>query len=92
MRSSTNTDQAGSLRNFSLRMTRFCRQIKRTRSNCQEAALKHLFFRFWADQSGATSIEYALIAGGLSIVILVAINSLGTTVSGKYQSVSAALK
>ena len=58
----------------------------------QEVALKHILFKFWADQTAATSIEYALIAGGLSIVILAAVNSLGVTLTGKYQAVSTALK
>ncbi len=58
----------------------------------REIELKLLFCRFWADQSAATAIEYALIAGGVSIVILVAVNGLGITLSGKYQAVSTALK
>lgn len=41
--------------------------------------------RFLLDQSGATSIEYALIAAGLSIVILVAVNNLGSALSSKYE-------
>jgi pilus assembly protein Flp/PilA len=44
------------------------------------------------DQSGATSIEYALIASGISIVILVAVNTLGTTMNTLYESVNTALK
>lgn len=36
--------------------------------------------RFAADQRGATAIEYALIASGLSVAILAAVNTLGTTV------------
>jgi pilus assembly protein Flp/PilA len=48
--------------------------------------------RFLADQSGATAIEYCLIAAGVSIVIVTAVNGLGTQLSSKYQSVSTALK
>ncbi len=44
------------------------------------------------DESGATSIEYALIASGISIVILVAVNTLGTTLNGMYSSINVALK
>jgi len=43
---------------------------------------------FLKDEAGATSIEYALIAGGISIVILVAVTSIGTTLNGTFQAVS----
>ena len=48
--------------------------------------------QFCNDQSGATAIEYALIAGGISIVILAAVQSLGTTLTTTFSSVSTALK
>jgi len=48
--------------------------------------------QFCKDQSGATAIEYALIAGGISIVILAAVQSLGTTLTTTFSSVSTALK
>jgi len=48
--------------------------------------------RFLLDQSGATSIEYALIAAGLSIVILVAINNIGTALNGKYKMIHDAMQ
>jgi pilus assembly protein Flp/PilA len=48
--------------------------------------------QFWNDQSGATAIEYALIAGGISIVIVAAVQSLGTTLTTTFTSVSTALK
>ena len=54
--------------------------------------MRRILSKFFADQSGATAIEYALIAGGLSIAILVAVNGLGTTLNTKYSSVSTALK
>ncbi len=41
--------------------------------------MRKLISKFLADQSGATAIEYCLIAAGLSIVILVAVNGIGTT-------------
>lgn len=50
---------------------------------------KHLRNRLIAvarNCSGATAIEYALIAGGLSIAIVVSVNGLGTTLAGLYQS------
>jgi pilus assembly protein Flp/PilA len=48
--------------------------------------------QYCKDQSGATAIEYALIAGGISIVILAAVQSLGTTLTTTFSSVSTALK
>jgi pilus assembly protein Flp/PilA len=43
---------------------------------------------FWRGTSGATSIEYALIASGIAVVIAATVFSLGTAVNGLYQSVS----
>ena len=54
--------------------------------------MRQLFSRFLADQSGATAIEYCLIAAGLSIVILAAVNSIGTTLNTKFTSVNSSLK
>jgi pilus assembly protein Flp/PilA len=48
--------------------------------------------RFFKDESGATSIEYALIAGGLSIVILAAVQSVGGTLVGTFTTLQNALK
>jgi pilus assembly protein Flp/PilA len=47
---------------------------------------------FFSDESGATSIEYAIIASCIAAVIVAAVNNLGTTVNGKYSSVQVALK
>ena len=51
-----------------------------------------LLRRFVADNSGATAIEYALIASGVSIVIAGAVVTLGSNVKGFYSNVSTALK
>jgi pilus assembly protein Flp/PilA len=47
--------------------------------------------RFLKDNSGATAIEYALIAAGISIVIVAAVNNIGTTLNAAFTSVSTAL-
>jgi pilus assembly protein Flp/PilA len=47
---------------------------------------------FIADESAATAIEYAIIAGTLSIVIISAVNSIGTTLNGIFGNVSTQLK
>jgi pilus assembly protein Flp/PilA len=54
--------------------------------------MRQLFSRFLADQSGATAIEYCLIAAGLSIVILAAVNGIGTTLNTNFTSVNSSLK
>ena len=48
--------------------------------------------RFLAGISGATAIEYALIAAGIALMIITAVNGLGTRVSGLFASVSSSLK
>lgn len=47
--------------------------------------------RFLRCESGATSIEYALIASGASIVIAVLVTQLGSSLGTKYGSVSSAV-
>jgi pilus assembly protein Flp/PilA len=51
-----------------------------------------LLSRFLSDQSGATAIEYALIAMGISIVIVASVNGVGTKLSGTFALVSTSLK
>ncbi|MBV9559869.1 MAG: Flp family type IVb pilin, partial [Bradyrhizobium sp.] len=41
---------------------------------------------------GATAIEYCLIAVGLSIVIITAVNGIGSTLNGKFGSINSSLK
>jgi pilus assembly protein Flp/PilA len=54
--------------------------------------MRSLFSRFLNDESGATAIEYCLIAVGLSIVIITAVNGIGTTLNTRFTSVNASLK
>lgn len=54
--------------------------------------MKNLVARFVKDESGATAIEYGLIAAGISLAIIAAVNTLGTTLSGKFTSISTSLK
>jgi pilus assembly protein Flp/PilA len=54
--------------------------------------MRQLLSKFLADQSGATAIEYALIAAGISIVIVVAVGGIGTSLNTKFTSVNASLK
>ncbi len=43
--------------------------------------------RFLHDQKGATAIEYAMIAAGIGVAVAATVMSLGTKLSGMYQSV-----
>jgi pilus assembly protein Flp/PilA len=47
---------------------------------------------FLRDASGATSIEYAMLASGIAMVIISAVNNLGSSVESKWTSISTALK
>jgi pilus assembly protein Flp/PilA len=48
--------------------------------------------KFWVDESGATAIEYGLIAAGISLAIIAAVNGLGTTLNNKFDSINTSLK
>ena len=52
----------------------------------------HLFARFLHDEAGATAIEYGLIAAGISIAIIAAVNGLGTNLNAKFTSINSSLK
>jgi len=52
----------------------------------------YLVRRFLADQRGATAIEYGLIAAGISLAIIAAVNGLGTRLSSKFSAISSSLK
>jgi len=48
--------------------------------------------RFVNDDSGATAIEYGLIAAGISIAIIATVNALGTQLNSTFSSISSQLK
>lgn len=54
--------------------------------------MRALLYRFAADQSGATAIEYGLIAAGISVAIISVVNGLGTSLNAKFKSISTQLK
>jgi len=47
---------------------------------------------FLKDDSGATSIEYALIAAGIAVVIITAVKGIGTRLNTTFSSISTQLK
>jgi pilus assembly protein Flp/PilA len=53
--------------------------------------MKSLFGKFLTNESGATSIEYAMIAVGVAVVIVATVQGLGATVKQNYVSVQSAL-
>ena len=54
--------------------------------------MKNLIARFVKDESGATAIEYGLIAAGISLAIIAVVNGLGSNLSSKFNSVNTSLK
>ena len=54
--------------------------------------MRRLFSEFLRDEAGATAIEYCLIAAGISIVIVVAVNGIGSTLNENFTSVNTAIK
>ena len=54
--------------------------------------MRRLLENFSRDEAGATAIEYALIAMGISIVIVAAVNGVGSTLSTKFGVLSTSLK
>ena len=54
--------------------------------------MKSYLSKFRADESGATAIEYGLIATGISLVIIAAVNGLGTSLNTKFTAISDSLK
>ena len=66
----------------------------RSDSHCcgpMEPKMKNLL-KFVKDESGATAIEYGLIAAGISVAIIAVVQGLGTNLKNTFSSVSTALK
>lgn len=54
--------------------------------------MKKLLKDFIADESGATAIEYGLIAAGISLAIIAVVNGLGSNLKTKFTSINTSLK
>jgi pilus assembly protein Flp/PilA len=54
--------------------------------------MKNLIARFVKDESGATAIEYGLIAAGISLAIIAVVNGLGTKLNTQFTNISTSLK
>ena len=53
--------------------------------------MKNLIARFLKNEDGATAIEYGLIAGLIGVVIITAVTSVGTKVSGQFSTIASTL-
>ncbi len=54
--------------------------------------MKSLILTFFKDESGATAIEYGLIAAGIAIAIITAVQGVGTKLSTNFDAISTSLK
>ena len=54
--------------------------------------MTNLVSRFLKDESGATAIEYGLIAAGIAVAIIAAVQSLGTTLDTNFKAIETAIK
>ena len=54
--------------------------------------MKKLLREFYVDETGATAIEYGLIATGIAIAIITAVKGVGTKLTSTFGTVSSSLK
>ena len=54
--------------------------------------MKSIIKSFCKDESGATAIEYGLIAAGIALAIISAVKGVGTALSTKFTAISTSLK
>jgi pilus assembly protein Flp/PilA len=54
--------------------------------------MMQVFKDFLADETGATAIEYGLIAAGISLAIIAVVNGIGAKLNTKFTSINASLK
>jgi pilus assembly protein Flp/PilA len=54
--------------------------------------MKNLVSRFITQESGATAVEYGLIAAGIAMAIVAAVNGVGTSISSTFNTLSSSLK
>jgi pilus assembly protein Flp/PilA len=54
--------------------------------------MKNILARFVKDESGATAIEYGLIAAGIALAVIAVINGIGTKLNNAFASINTSLK
>jgi pilus assembly protein Flp/PilA len=74
-------------------MARALRRPSRSDSDLERAfKMMRLVKAFLADESGATAIEYGLIAAGIALAIIPVMNGLGAKLNTKFTSINTSLK
>lgn len=54
--------------------------------------MKRTLLSFFSNESGATAIEYGLIAAGIALAIIAVVNSLGSNLNTQFTNINASLK
>jgi pilus assembly protein Flp/PilA len=67
-------------------------ELRQLRVDLRSHPMKTLVSRFVKDESGATAIEYGLIAAGISVAIIAVVNGIGTKLNTSFGSISTQLK
>jgi pilus assembly protein Flp/PilA len=67
-------------------------ELRQLRVDLRSHPMKTLVYRFVKDESGATAIEYGLIAAGIAVAIIATVKGLGSSLNTTFGSVSSALK
>jgi pilus assembly protein Flp/PilA len=62
------------------------------RRHSEDATMKNTLKNFLADESGATAIEYGLIAAGIALAIITVVNGMGSKLNSKFTAISTSLK
>jgi pilus assembly protein Flp/PilA len=70
----------------------FSLYASRWNSGKTRGASMKIIIRFLSDESGATAIEYSLIAAGIAIAIITAVKGVGSALSTKFTAISTSLK
>jgi pilus assembly protein Flp/PilA len=65
--------------------------VGNTRLRVKEEHMTRVIMEFAKDESGATAIEYGLIAAGISVAIIAVVNSLGSQLKTTFSTVTSQL-
>ena len=57
----------------------------------REFKMQRFLSSFWSDESGATAIEYGLIAAGIAVAIIAAVNAVGGALDTKLNAAATAI-
>jgi pilus assembly protein Flp/PilA len=77
---------------FASGQARYERASRPKRSTPMSKLVAPKLIAFLRNESGATAIEYGLIAAGISVAIIAVVNGLGTSLNTKFSDISTQLK